>query len=469
MQESGIFKTAVKLPAHERAAYLDKACGANAALRLEVEGLLRAHGQPGEFMHRPPIADMTTTYGTGPERPGMRIGPYKLLQYLGEGGMGTVFLAEQSEPIRRMVALKIVKLGMDSSQVLARFEAERQALALMDHPNIAKVLDAGKTSEAEYEPRVGESATEPPSSGSGATPAAPPSGRGLERPYFVMELVKGVPITEFCDKNKLDTRQRLELFIAVCNAIQHAHMKGIIHRDVKPSNVLIALYDGKPVPKVIDFGVAKAMAEPLTQRTLFTQIGQIVGTFEYMSPEQATLNQLDIDTRSDIYSLGVLLYELLTGVTPLEKDRLRALAFDQMLRAIREEEPMRPSIRLNSAGGALALAAAYRGGDSQKLVGLLRGELDWIVMKCLEKERDRRFVTAGSLAQDRRLRDDPGPRSRSGAGDVQDPRNRGAGACLQLGRDAAGHHQAVPVAGGQRVRPRALMGHGDRDRSVGLP
>jgi serine/threonine protein kinase/WD40 repeat protein len=395
MQESGIFKTAVKLPAHERAAYLDQVCGSNAALRLEIEGLLRAHDRPGEFMFRPPIADATTILGPGPERPGMRVGPYKLLQFLGEGGMGTVFVAEQTQPIRRTVALKIVKPGMDSSQVLARFEAERQALAVMDHPNIAKVLDAGTTDGA------------PGASASGGPLVADPPGS--PRPYFVMELVKGVPITEFCDKNKLSTRQRLELFIPVCNAIQHAHMKGIIHRDVKPSNVLIALYDGKPVPKVIDFGVAKAMAEPLTQRTLFTQIGQVVGTIEYMSPEQATLNQLDIDTRSDIYSLGVLLYELLTGMTPIDKDRLRTLAFDQMLRTIREEEPLRPSARLSSAAGALAMAAAYRGSDSQKLLGVLRGELDWIVMKCLEKERDRRFVTAAGLAQDieRYLHDEP--------------------------------------------------------------
>lgn len=383
MQESVIFKAAVKLPPDERVAYLDQACGADAALRLEVEGLLRANDQPGEFMQRPPIADMTTTLGPGPERPGMRVGPYKLLQFLGEGGMGTVFLAEQSEPVRRMVALKIIKPGMDSSQVLARFEAERQALALMDHPNIARVLEAGET--------------------------PPAYAGGSPRPYFVMELVKGVPITEFCDKNKLTTRQRLELFIPVCHAIQHAHMKGIIHRDVKPSNVLIALYDGKPAPKVIDFGVAKAMAEPLTKRTLFTQVGQIVGTFEYMSPEQATLNQLDIDTRSDVYSLGVLLYELLTGVTPLDKERLRQLALDQMLQTIREEEPLRPSARLSSEAGALAAAAAYRGTDSARLAGVLRGELDWIVMKCLEKERDRRFVTAGNLAQDveRYLRDEP--------------------------------------------------------------
>jgi serine/threonine protein kinase/WD40 repeat protein len=408
MQESSIFSAAVKLPAAERAAYLDKACGADASLRLEVEGLLRAHEQPGEFMHRPPIADMATDYRPGPERPGTRIGPYKLLQYLGEGGMGTVFLAEQAKPVRRMVALKIIKPGMDSSHVLARFEAERQALAIMDHPNIAKVFDAGQTPfqisdcKLQIEKPIGNAT-------SANLQSEISNLQSGGRPYFVMELVKGVPITEFCDKNKLTTRQRLELFVPVCHAIQHAHMKGIIHRDIKPSNVLIALYDGKPVPKVIDFGVAKAMSDPLTERTMFTQIGQIVGTFEYMSPEQATLNQLDIDTRSDIYSLGVLLYELLTGMTPLSKDRLRTLALDQMLRTIREEEPVRPSVRLSSEAGALATAAAYRNVPSSKLTGLLRGELDWIVMKCLEKERNRRFVTAGSLAEDieRYLRDEP--------------------------------------------------------------
>jgi serine/threonine protein kinase/WD40 repeat protein len=416
MQESNIFNAAVKLPAAERAAYLDRACGADASLRLEVEGLLRAHEQPGEFMHRPPIADMATDYRPGPERPGTRIGPYKLLQYLGEGGMGTVFLAEQSKPVRRMVALKIIKPGMDSSHVLARFEAERQALAIMDHPNIAKVFDAGTTQVGlELPPRPSVAKGEEGAPG-GAANTDGAGGKGtngetipLGRPYFVMELVKGVPITEFCDKNKLTTRQRLELFVPVCHAIQHAHMKGIIHRDIKPSNVLIALYDGKPVPKVIDFGVAKAMSDPLTERTMFTQIGQIVGTFEYMSPEQATLNQLDIDTRSDIYSLGVLLYELLTGMTPLSKERLRTLALDQMLRTIREEEPVRPSVKLSSEAGALATAAAYRNVASSKLTGMLRGELDWIVMKCLEKERNRRFVTAGSLAEDieRYLRDEP--------------------------------------------------------------
>lgn len=416
MQDSIIFKAAILMPAQERAAYLDRACGVNAALRLEVEGLLRAHEQPGDFMFRPPIADMATDYRPGPDRPGTRIGPYKLLQYLGEGGMGTVFLAEQSQPVRRMVALKIMKPGMDSTQVLARFEAERQALAIMDHPNIAKVFDAGTTQaglELPAKPqngtKHGTKAEGQNGTANGSVESTPPTTIPQGRPYFVMELIKGVPITEFCDKNKLNTRQRLELFVPVCNAIQHAHMKGIIHRDIKPSNVLIALYDGKPVPKVIDFGVAKAMSEPLTQRTMFTQIGQVVGTFEHMSPEQATLNQLDIDTRSDIYSLGVLLYELLTGMTPLNKDRLRTLALDQMLKTIREEEPVRPSVKLSSEAGALAVAAAYRNVPSAKLTGLLRGELDWIVMKCLEKERNRRFVTAGSLAEDieRYLRNEP--------------------------------------------------------------
>jgi serine/threonine protein kinase/WD40 repeat protein len=406
MRESGIFKAAVKLPAQERAAYLDQACGADAALRREVEELLRAHDQAGEFMQRPALADATTTLEPGPERPGMRVGPYKLLQYLGEGGMGTVFLAEQTEPVRRLVALKIIKPGLDSSQILARFEAERQALALMDHPNIARVFDAGTISSV-VSSQLSVVREDPTASALTTDNRQLTTNSG--RPYFVMELVKGVPITTFCDQNRLTTRQRLELFIPVCQAIQHAHTKGIIHRDVKPSNVLVALYDGKPVPKVIDFGVAKAMAEPLTQRTLFTQIGQIVGTFEYMSPEQATLNQLDIDTRSDIYSLGVLLYELLTGLTPFDKEHLGRLAVDQILRTIREEEPPRPSARLSSQTGALALAATYRGSNANQLSGLLRGELDWIVMKCLEKERDRRFVTAGSLARDveRYLRDEP--------------------------------------------------------------
>ena len=267
------------------------------------------------------------------EGPGSRIGPYKILQELGEGGMGTVFLAEQLEPVRRMVALKVIKPGMDSKEVLARFEAERQALALMDHPNIAKVLDSGTTASG--------------------------------RPYFGMELVKGIPITKYCDEHQLPPRQRLELFIPVCQAIQHAHQKGVIHRDIKPSNVLVASYDGKPVPKVIDFGVAKAMGQKLTERTMFTGLGHIIGTMEYMSPEQAELNALDIDTRSDIYSLGVLLYELLTGSTPLSRKRLKQAAVTEALRLIREEEPPKPSTRVSSSELLPSISAQRKYGTGQ--------------------------------------------------------------------------------------------------------
>ncbi len=306
--------------------------------------------------------------------PAAVIGPYKLLQQIGEGGMGTVYMAEQTQPVQRKVALKLIKPGMDSRQVIARFEAERQALALMDHPNIAKVLDAGTTS--------GES---------GCVSAG--------RPYFVMELVKGVPITKYCDAHHLTPRQRLELFVPVCQAVQHAHQKGIIHRDIKPSNVMVCLYDGKPVPKVIDFGVAKATGHKLTEKTLFTEVGSVVGTLEYMSPEQAELNQLDIDTRSDIYSLGVLLYELLTGTTPLERKRFKAAAFLEVLRLIREEESPKPSTRLSTTEG-LPTIAANRGLEPKKLSGLVRGELDWIVMKALEKDRNRRYETANGFAAD---------------------------------------------------------------------
>src|SRR5437016_1911639 len=290
--------------------------------------------------------------------------------------MGVVYMAEQQQPIRRRVALKIIKPGMDSAQVIARFEAERQALALMDNPHIAKVLDAGATESG--------------------------------RPYFVMELVKGVAITKYCDEHHLTLRQRLALFVPVCQAVQHAHHKGIIHRDLKPSNVLIALYDGKPVPKVIDFGVAKAAGSKLTEKTLFTEFGQVVGTLEYMSPEQAELNQLDIDTRSDIYSLGVLLYELLTGTTPLERKRFQEVAFLEVLRLIREEETPRPSTRLSTTEGLPAIAA-NRGLEPKKLSGLMRGELDWIVMKALEKDRNRRYETASAVAADvqRYLDDEP--------------------------------------------------------------
>jgi serine/threonine protein kinase len=374
MSEEELFEDARQLrDAAARAAYLDRACSGNVSLRQQIEALLRSDAeaqgfpdqpvlQAGAFGEHSPRSEFAVA-----ELPGTRIGPYKLMQTLGQGGMGAVYLAEQEEPIQRRVALKIIKAGMDSARVVARFETERQALAMMDHPSIAKVFDAGTT----------------------------PSGR----PYFVMELVKGIPITTFCDQGRLTTQERLELFIPVCQAVQHAHQKGIIHRDLKPSNVLIALYDDKPVPKVIDFGVAKATAQKLTERTVFTEVGQIVGTLEYMAPEQAELNNLDIDTRADIYSLGVLLYELLTGAPPFTAKQLRSLAFTEMLRIIREVEPAKPSIKLSSSAELPAIAAK-RKLEPAKLARLLRGDLDWIVMKCLEKERGRRYETANGLAMD---------------------------------------------------------------------
>jgi serine/threonine protein kinase len=358
----------------ERRRFVEQACGDDEELKERLHELIDNHFRAGSFLESPAAAFAGTIDLTvSPEVPGTMVGPYKLLQQIGEGGMGTVYMAEQMQPVQRKVALKLMKSGLDSRQVLARFEAERQALALMDHPNIAKVLDAGSTS-------------------------AEPS-RGAGRPYFVMELVKGVPITRYCDEHRLTPRERLELFVPVCQAVQHAHQKGIIHRDLKPTNVLVCLYDDKPVPKVIDFGLAKAAGIKLTDRTLFTEFGSIVGTLEYMSPEQAQLNQLDIDTRSDIYSLGVLLYELLTGTTPLRRERFQDTAVLEVLRQIREEEPQRPSVRLSTIK-ALPSVAADRGLQPAELSGLVRGEIDWIVMKALEKDRNRRYETANELALD---------------------------------------------------------------------
>jgi serine/threonine protein kinase/tetratricopeptide (TPR) repeat protein len=365
-----IFHAAREIPDPERRReYVREACGGDEARFAQVEALLAAAEGPDSLLDRPAAANPVVTIDQpATERLGAVIGPYKLIEPIGEGGMGTVWMAQQTEPVKRAVAVKLIKSGMDSKQVLARFEAERQALALMDHPNIARVLDAGATTNG--------------------------------RPYFVMELVKGVPITTYCDEHRLMPTQRLELFVPVCQAIQHAHHKGIIHRDIKPSNILIALYDGKPVPKVIDFGVAKAAGQQLTDKTLMTGFGSVVGTLEYMSPEQAELNQLDIDTRSDIYSLGVVLYELLTGSTPLDKKRLQQAAFAEVLRIIREEEPQKPSTRLSHSTDSLPSVSAQRQMEPAKLTRLLRGELDWIVMKALEKDRSRRYETANGFAMD---------------------------------------------------------------------
>jgi serine/threonine protein kinase/Flp pilus assembly protein TadD len=399
LTEEDIFQVArrIEMPAARRA-YLDQACTDDAALREHVEALLAAHDESDSFMESPHsaiVASSPPTSDRPQERPGTQIGPYKLLQQIGEGGMGVVYMAEQIESVHRRVALKIIKPGMDTRQVIARFEAERQALAMMDHPNIAKVLDAGTTGERVRSQGSGVRGAET----SNLTPDSRLLTPGLGRPYFVMELVKGQPITQYCDEKHLTPRQRLELLLPVCQAIQHAHQKGIIHRDIKPTNILVAEYDEQPVPKVIDFGVAKATSQALTEKTMFTGFGQIVGTLEYMSPEQAKVNQLDIDTRSDIYSLGVLLYELLTGSTPFDKQRLHSAAFDEMLRIIREEEPQKPSTKLSSSN-TLGTIAANRSTEPARLTKLVRGELDWIVMKALEKDRNRRYESANGLAMD---------------------------------------------------------------------
>ncbi len=380
-----IFLAALDRPREGRGAYLDSACAGDAALRRRVEALLRADDEPGPFLSGP-----GATHGDAPEataalvvseppdapcrRPAAQVegvviaGRYKIRQEIGEGGMGSVYLAEQTAPVRRMVALKLIKAGMDSRNVLARFEAERQALALMDHPNIAKVLDAGATDDG--------------------------------RPFFVMELVKGVPLTDYCDRHRLGLPERLALFRQICSAVQHAHQKGIIHRDLKPTNILVESHDDKPVPKVIDFGLAKATGGMhLSDHTLFTAFGNVMGTPLYMAPEQATFNAMDIDTRADIYALGVILYELLTGTTPIRRDTLRRAALDEMLRVIREDEPPTPSSRISSSDTPPS-PAANRHVEPARLSRLVKGDLDWIVMKALAKERDRRYESAIGLADD---------------------------------------------------------------------
>jgi serine/threonine protein kinase len=397
MNEESLFQEALSRPPAERAAFLEQACAGRPELRAAALVLLAAHEHSGNVLDRPPVAggetigsepaparplatgaytpekaapssQVGTTDYQPPTQAGVVIaGRYTLVEKIGEGGMGEVWVAKQTEPVKRKVALKLIKAGMDTKAVLQRFEAERQALALMDHPNIARVLDGGMTAD--------------------------------RRPFFVMELVNGLPLTKFCDESKSVIRERLELFVAICQAVQHAHQKGIIHRDLKPSNFLVTLIDAKPVPKVIDFGVAKAIGGKLLDKSLSTQFGAVVGTLEYMSPEQAGYSGQDIDTRADIYSLGVILYEMLTGLRPIDAKRLKKAALTEMIRIIQEEEPSKPSTRI-STDESLPSLAALRQTEPRKLMALLRGELDWVVMKCLEKQRDRRYETANGLARD---------------------------------------------------------------------
>ncbi|HWC60754.1 MAG TPA: serine/threonine-protein kinase, partial [Verrucomicrobiae bacterium] len=370
-RELAVFAAALELPAEDRGAYLARECGDDHALKARVETLLRADSEAGNFLEQPPPdAGLLSTNSIG-EKPGDRIGRYTLLQQIGEGGCGVVFMAEQEEPVRRKVALKVIKPGMDTKNVVARFEAERQALALMDHPNIAKVFDAGATESG--------------------------------RPYFVMELVRGAKITEYCDKHSLNVEERLQLFIPVCEAIQHAHQKGVIHRDIKPSNILVRHTEqGNALPVVIDFGIAKATTDQrLTDKTHFTAFEMLLGTPAYMSPEQAAASKTDVDTRTDIYSLGVLLYELLTGCTPFDAGELLQLGIDEVRRAIREKEPPSPSARLSKmTAETLTGAAKHRLAEPHRLIRSMRGDLDWIVMKCLEKDCARRYPTANGLAVD---------------------------------------------------------------------
>jgi eukaryotic-like serine/threonine-protein kinase len=379
MNEESLFAAALeKQTPAERQAFLEAACAGQAALRQRLERLLAADGHAAGILERGPAADPLRTELPEPEFTTARVfaGRFKLREKLGEGGMGEVWVADQIEPVQRRVALKVVRADHDSARMLARFEQERQALALFDHPNIAKVLDAGIDDAG--------------------------------RPFFAMELIKGVPITKYCDDAKLTPRQRLELFVPVCQAVQHAHQKGVIHRDLKPSNILVGLYDGVAVPKVIDFGVAKATGPRLTEQSVYTEVGALIGTLEYMSPEQAEMNNLDIDTRTDIYSLGIVLYELLTGTVPFSRKEQQSVAFIEMLRIIKEVDPPRPSTRLTTSQ-TLETVAVARQTEPKKLIALVRGELDWIVLKSLEKDRKRRYETANELAADlqRYLADEP--------------------------------------------------------------